>query len=597
MRSLVIWAITKRLASSSNPGLRALIGWKPKQHSFFDGYLKIPLPDSLGFREIYSNGIFSGGNNLHDSLGFREIYSNGIFYGGNNLHEETGVCKVGVFRAVSTDAMSSEKVLDDEEEEEEEQYSQGSTVGLYKRISRLGDTKQSAVEVLEGWIREGRRVKKAEIKRMVKELRKFYRYKHALEIFEWMGQNFSFSSGERAIHLDLIAKVHGISSAENYFANLPAIEKNHQTYSAILNCYVKEKNIEKAEATMEKMKYLGFANNPLPYNEMMTLYMNMEQFEKVPLVIQGMKKKCISLDAYSYSIWMKSYAALSHMDRVEGVLIELELDDNIDPDWNIYSTVASIYIKAQVLDKAESALKKLEKKMIEVEVKTKRKYRVAYDHLISLYGSLGNKDEVYRIWQSYELAFPMSTNRSYICLVSSLVRMGDLEGAEAFVKKWLSVKSFDDIRVSNILLGAYTRQGYLQKAEVFLQHIMKNGGKPNAITWEILAEGYIKSEQVHKAMEAMIRSLSVGQNHWQPKSENVLEILRHFEKQGDVKSAEEFLKTLRGVKFVSTEIYNSLLRTYLRVDKVPSRISELMMEDNVSPDEETGTLLKQKNEF
>jgi pentatricopeptide repeat protein len=76
------------------------------------------------------------------------------------------------------------------------------------------------------------------------------------------GQKISFSSGERAIHLDLIAKVHGIASAEKYFADLPDIEKNQPTYSALLNCYVKEKNIEKSEAIMEKVKDLGFAKNP-----------------------------------------------------------------------------------------------------------------------------------------------------------------------------------------------------------------------------------------------------------------------------------------------------------------------------------------------
>lgn len=596
MRSLVIWAITKRLASSSNPGLRALIGWKPKQHSFFDGYLKIPLPDSLGFREIYSNGIFSGGNNLHDSLGFREIYSNGIFYGGNNLHEETGVCKVGVFRAVSTDAMSSEKVLDDEEEEEEEQYSQGSTVGLYKRISRLGDTKQSAVEVLEGWIREGRRVKKAEIKRMVKELRKFYRYKHALEIFEWMGQNFSFSSGERAIHLDLIAKVSGITSAEKYFTDLPDILKNHKTYSVLLNSYVKEKNIEKSEATMEKLKDLGFAKGPLPFNGMMSLYINSEQFEKVPSVIWEMKKNGISLDVYSYNFWMRSYTALSDMDKVEDVLNEMQSDDNVDTDWTIYSTIVNFYIQAKDLDKAESTLKEAENKMKKMEAKRKRKYRAGYDHLIRLHGSLGNRDEVYRIWRSLESAFPEMTNRSYMCLLSSLVAIGDIEGAEDFLKKWDSVKLFDDIRVSHVLLVAYIKNGWLPKAEVLLERIIENGGKPNADTWEILAEGYIQSGEIHKAMEAMAKSVSVGQSTLQPKFGNVVAILKHFEKQGDVKSAEDFFKILRGLKFVSTEIYNCLLRTYVHAGKVPPKISELMIEDNIRPDEETQILLKQTNE-
>jgi hypothetical protein len=66
------------------------------------------------------------------------------------------------------------------------------------------------------------------------------------------------------------------------------------------------------------------------------------------------------------------------------------------------------------------------------------------------------------------------------------------------------------------------------------------------ITWEILAEGYIQNEQIHKAMEAMTKISVSWTKYWQPKSENVLAILKHFEKQGDVKSAEEFFKILRG---------------------------------------------------
>jgi len=55
---------------------------------------------------------------------------------------------------------------------------------------------------------------------------------------------------------------------------------------------------------MEKLKFLGFATDPVPYIEMMTLYMNTEQCEKVPLVIQEMKKNGISLDTHCYNIWM-----------------------------------------------------------------------------------------------------------------------------------------------------------------------------------------------------------------------------------------------------------------------------------------------------
>jgi len=127
---------------------------------------------------------------------------------------------------------------------------------------------------------EDREAKKAKLKPLVMALRKFHRYKDALEIFERIGKKFPLSSGERAIHLDLIAKVHGIDSAEKYFADLPDIEKNLQTYSALLNCYVKEKNIEKFDATIEKVKGSGFAKSLLTFNAMMTLYINTEQFVK-----------------------------------------------------------------------------------------------------------------------------------------------------------------------------------------------------------------------------------------------------------------------------------------------------------------------------
>jgi pentatricopeptide repeat protein len=373
-------------------------------HSCHSGYLEIPLYvllHSLGFQELYSIGSFSYRDNLYEE---RRVCKIGFFF-------YRGVCK---FRSISTEAMATEKIAD--EEEEKEDFSEGLPNSLYRRIKIFGDPKHSVVAALEGWIKEGKKhPKKREIKWMVKELRKYSRHQHALEIFEWMGQKFSFSSGECAIHLDLIEKVCGIASAEKYFTDLPYTEKNIQTYSVLLNCYVKEKNkIKKSKATMEKLKFLGFAKDPVPYTEMMTLYMNTKKFEKVPLVIQEMKKNDISLNTLCYNIWMKSYATLLDMDQVEEVLNEIERGDNIDANWTVYGTRVDIYMKAKVLNKAQSSLKEMESKMKEMEAKKKQKEQAAYDCLISLHGNLGNKDEIYRIWQSFELTLPETTYRSHI---------------------------------------------------------------------------------------------------------------------------------------------------------------------------------------
>ena len=124
---------------------------------------------------------------------------------------------------------------------------------------------------------------------------------------------------------------------------------------------------------MEKLKFLGFAKDPVPYTEMMTLYKNMEKFEEVPLVIQEMKKNDISLNTLCYNIWMKSYATLLDMDQVEEVLNEIECGYNIDANWTIYGTRVDIYMKAKVLNKAQSYLKEMESKMKEMEAKKKNK--------------------------------------------------------------------------------------------------------------------------------------------------------------------------------------------------------------------------------
>lgn len=53
---------------------------------------------------------------------------------------------------------------------------------LYRRISLMEDRGRGAAAVLEAWVGEGRRLTKWELARVVKLLRKFRRYKFALQV-------------------------------------------------------------------------------------------------------------------------------------------------------------------------------------------------------------------------------------------------------------------------------------------------------------------------------------------------------------------------------------------------------------------------------
>ena len=95
----------------------------------------------------------------------------------------------------------------------------------------------------------------------------------------------SFSPGDRAVQLDLIGRVRGLDSAENYFNNLSDQDKIDKIYGALLNCYVREGNVDKSLSHLQKMKDVGFTFSALIYNDIMCLYTNTGQIEKVPDVL------------------------------------------------------------------------------------------------------------------------------------------------------------------------------------------------------------------------------------------------------------------------------------------------------------------------
>lgn len=543
MRSLVFSAISKCLTHSSN---------SISSIRFCEMYIVPLCPNRLKallYRELHGSGF-------HETY-----YANGKFYRINHSSDNFKVSKTGMFRAFQIQALPTEKPS--YKEMTEEPLPEPRSFDLYRAICFSSDRQGNAVAMLEGWFNKGRKAAKWQLNRIIKDLMKHSRDKHALEVSEWTrsSKKFPFTPGDHAIHLELIAKVHGIASAEGYFSGLPDIAKNQLTYYALLNCHVKHRLVKKAEVIMEKLKELGFATNALPYNQMMSLYMENGQFDKVPLVIEEMKRDGVILDTCSYKTWMMTHAAMSEVDKIENVLSEMKYDDKVNTDWTVYKVLANIYIKAGHIDNAQSALKEMENKTTQTD-------RSSYHCLISLYAKIGNKEEVDRIWRTFQLVFRKRTIEDYVCLLSSLVKIGDIKGAEEIFEEWESLTSRYDIRVPNVLFGAYIRKGWLEKAELLLKRILDSGWKPVSHTWEIFAEGYIENNQIDQAVEAMRKAMSIVRlTPWKPKQANVLHILEHFKNKGDFECADEFLKILRGGNFLSTEIYNSLSSTYIQVGK------------------------------
>ncbi|KAJ0493501.1 putative tetratricopeptide-like helical domain superfamily [Helianthus annuus] len=399
---------------------------------------------------------------------------------------------------------------------------------LYRRLLKDGGSDVSVRQNLNQFVKSRKKAYKWEVDHTVRILRHRKRYAPALKLSETMAERgMNKTVGDQAIHIDLIAKAKGINAAEAYFVSLPEQSKNHLTYGPLLNHYCKELITDKAESMFAKMKELNLTLTSVHYNCIMTLYEKTGQPERIPEIIMEMKASEVKLDILTYNIWMRAVAALNDISGVERVINELKRDDEVSEDWTTYSNLASIYVDSGLTNKAEDALKELEKK-------NAHKNLSAFQHLITLYGKTGNLIEVYRVWRSLKLAFPKTANISYLNMIQVLVKLDDLPGAEKCFREWVSGSPTYDIRIANVLIGAYLKSDSFVKAEELRELSKRRGAKPNAKTWEIFLNYHLEKGEIVSAVSCVDNAIG---EKWVPVEAVIRKFMAYYEGSKDVDGA------------------------------------------------------------
>ncbi|GAV91204.1 PPR domain-containing protein/PPR_3 domain-containing protein [Cephalotus follicularis] len=458
---------------------------------------------------------------------------------------------------------------------------------LYSRISPLGNH-TSVVPELEHWVKDGNKLSFAALQRIVRDLRKRRRFTQALQVSEWMNKKgiYIFSTSEHAVQLDLIGRVRGFLYAESYFNDLKDHDKTDKTYGALLNCYVRQRQMDKSISLFQKMKEMGFASQPLSYNDMMCLYTNVGMHERVPDVLTEMKDNKVSPDNFSYRICINSYGARSDREGMEKVLREMESQPHIAIDWNTYAVVANFYIKAGLTDHAIDALKKSEHKL-------DKKDGTGYNHLISLYTNLGNKGEILRLWGLEKSACKRYINRDFIIMLESLVKLGELEEAEKILKEWESSGNCYDFRVPNTVVIGYSRKGLFKKAEAILEALTEKGKTTTPNSWGVVAAGYLAKGEMKKAFECIKASLSLYEENkgWKPNPKVIAGILSWLGEEGSANDVEVFVASLRTVIPEDRQMYHALIKAYIRGGLEVAKLLDHMKADKIDKDEETKKIL------
>ncbi|XP_078159158.1 pentatricopeptide repeat-containing protein At4g01990, mitochondrial-like [Carex rostrata] len=433
---------------------------------------------------------------------------------------------------------------------------QGRPVGsdpLFLRLSEGG----SVGDVMEAWLREKKPTSEDYLFSLVREFRRYGSHSLALQLIDWMDQRgMSMTPGTHAVRLDLIAYVKGMEEAEDYFSSLPPQYKTKHTYGALLYACVRLKLVEKSLSLFSKMQDLNLVTATLPYNNLLSLFLNQNQPHKVPELFAEMKTKGISPDTYSYSMLARSYVLMNDADSFEERVVKevRELGDHVPSkaDWNLYATFASVYVSFGKFEQAELELKKLEERMNKTE-------RKPYQILITSYAGTGNKEGVIRIWESLKKQFPKTTHGSYIIFLNALSKFDDIDAIKRCFKNWESevesgTLSFY-IRIPNAVIGVYLKNDMLAEAQVVGESCVAKG-HVDSRTVDLFLEYYLKNSKLDLAWYWFDKGVELGKKgKWKPEEEIINAFVKYFEESADRSDQYElFREKLKEINSTGVEI-------------------------------------------
>ncbi|XP_074311079.1 pentatricopeptide repeat-containing protein At4g21705, mitochondrial-like [Silene latifolia] len=442
--------------------------------------------------------------------------------------------------------------------------------------------RSSVIPLLEQYFNEDKNVLESEVPKIIRDLRKRKLFDRALEVLEWANRKpvRHTDSGVLSFHLDLIGKVRGIAPAEKFFEE--ANDHSEKMYSCLLNFYVQGMLVDKSLSLFEKMKEMGIASSPLTYNKVMSLYLKNRLPDKLLDLLLEMQDKGVSPDEISYKLCLKGCALTSDFDSMDKLVKAIKDQHHLSFDWLTYATVASYYLDGGHPEKAITCLQIAEDMVRD---------RVGYNFLISSYAKLGDVTKVTELWQKQKDVCKSHRNHDYMVMLSSLMKFDMFEQAEGLLEECRASSNEYNHCVVDALLSGYVQKGLVEKAEKLLEDQISKNTTPVPISWGIISEGYIKCQNMQKAVQCMEKALRLGpqQKGWAPKRAVISNILTWLGQHGDNDQVYEFLKLMSRVAPMNKNTFLTL-KASSKHGKDVNVILQRLKDDNIDVDEETSKL-------
>lgn len=394
--------------------------------------------------------------------------------------------------------------------------------------------------------------------------------------------------------VEFTTKLHGISHGEKLFTRVPSEFQNELLYNNLVIACLDKGVIRLSLEYMKRMRELGYPISHLVFNRLIILHSSPSlRKNMMPKLLTQMKADKVTPHVSTYNILMKIEANEHNLENLMRFFSLMKLRQ-VEPNEISYCILAYAHAVARLNTAAETYVEAVEKSMTGNNWST-------LDVLLILYGYLGNRKELERVWSNIR-ELPFVRTKSYMLAIEAFGRIGHLERAEEIWLEMESAKGLKSVEQFNSMMTVYCKHGVIDKAARLYKNMKANGCKANAITYRQLALGCLKSgmeEQALKTLELGKRlPINKRVRNSTPWLETTLSIVEIFAEKGDVENVEKLFEELHKSKYCRyTFVYNTLIKAYAKAKIYDPKLLRRMILGGARPDAETYSLLKIAEQF
>ncbi|CAM8955749.1 unnamed protein product [Rhodiola kirilowii] len=570
------------------------------------GFPKFESDNSTAFKKFYH----SGRSACDCGFGCRHCFSTRARIEESDKEEDDGLSELdtpklsetGLETDVDDEVLTSESELSDDDvdvdglkestsegldflhtDNEKKSRKVGSPELLKAILSAPGLSIGSA---LDKYIEDGKEVNSSDIADAMLRLRQRRMFGRALQLYEWLEKNklIEFNEKEYASRLDLLVKVRGIHKGESYINSIPESFRGELIYRTLLANIVVLGNGRKAEEIFNKMRDMDFPLSSFSYNQLLILYMRTDK-KKIADVLLLMEQENVKPTPFTYKILIETKGQTSDLTGMEQ-LVETMKSDGMEPDISTLTLMAKHYIRGGLKDKALKLMKQIEGDDLKAN-------RPACAYLLPLYASLGDANEVKRIWEVCE-------SRPYLpeCMgaIEAWGRLKNVEEAERVFDKMLQTSKRISAKQYNSLLKVYVDNKMLAKGKELVNKMGELGCTIGPYTWDALVKMYVEAGEVEKA-DAILQK-AAEKTRLKPMYSSYMYIMEHYANKGDVHNTEKMFHRLRLAGYISRiKPFQALAQAYINSKTPAYGMRERLKADNLFPNKPLAAQLVQIDAF